>query len=59
MKNSLSTRKMVLTALRAALTVAGSYMRIVLPLDIAVGLVVAGTMFGFYSLIRRGNIGGA
>ncbi len=35
MKNNLSTRKMVLTALLAALTVAGSYMRIVLPLDIA------------------------
>ena len=32
---------------------------LILPLDIAVGLVVAGTMFGFYSLIRRGNIGGA
>ena len=32
---------------------------LILPLDIAVGLVVAGTMFGFYRLIRRGNIGGA
>ena len=30
----------------------------ILPLDIAVGLVVACTMFGFYSLFRRGNIGG-
>jgi multicomponent Na+:H+ antiporter subunit B len=28
------------------------------PLDIAVGLVVACTMFGFYSLFRRGIIGG-
>jgi len=31
----------------------------ILPLDIAVGMVVACTMFGFYSLFRRGNIGGA
>ncbi|MBQ9065222.1 MAG: hypothetical protein IJ123_07230 [Blautia sp.] len=31
----------------------------ILPLDIAVGLVVACTMYGFYSLFRRGNIGGA
>ena len=31
---------------------------LILPLDIAVGLVVACTMFGFYSLFRRGNIGG-
>ena len=30
----------------------------ILPLDIAVGLVVACTMFGFYSLFRRGSIGG-
>lgn len=30
---------------------------LILPLDIAVGLVVACTMFGFYSLFRRGNIG--
>ena len=30
----------------------------ILPLDIAVGLVVACTMYGFYSLFRRGNIGG-
>ncbi len=27
------------------------------PLDIAVGMVVACTMFGFYSLFKRGNIG--
>ena len=31
---------------------------LILPLDIAVGLVVCCTMFGFYSLYRRGNIGG-
>ena len=31
---------------------------LILPLDIAVGLVVACTMFGFYSLFRRGSIGG-
>lgn len=31
---------------------------LILPLDIAVGLVVACTMFGFYSLFRRGRIGG-
>jgi len=31
----------------------------ILPLDIAVGLVVACTMFGFFSLFRRGSIGGA
>ena len=31
---------------------------LILPLDIAVGIVVAFTMFGFYSLFRRGNIGG-
>ena len=30
----------------------------ILPLDIAVGMVVACTMYGFYSLFRRGNIGG-
>ena len=30
----------------------------ILPLDIAVGLVVACTMYGFYSLFRRGSIGG-
>ncbi len=30
----------------------------ILPLDIAVGIVVACTMFGFYSLFRRGCIGG-
>ena len=29
----------------------------ILPLDIAVGCVVSVTMFGFYSLFRRGNIG--
>ncbi len=29
----------------------------ILPLDIAVGCVVACTMFGFYSLFRRGSIG--
>ena len=32
---------------------------LILPLDVAVGLVVACTMFGFYSLFRRGSIGGA
>ena len=31
---------------------------LILPLDIAVGLVVACTMFGVYSLFRRGSIGG-
>ncbi|MDO4620507.1 MAG: MnhB domain-containing protein [Lachnospiraceae bacterium] len=31
---------------------------LILPLDIAVGLVVMCTMFGFYSLFRRGSIGG-
>ena len=31
---------------------------LILPLDIAVGIVVACTMFGFYSLFRRGTIGG-
>ena len=31
---------------------------LILFLDIAVGLVVACTMFGFYSLFRRGSIGG-
>ena len=31
---------------------------LILPLDIAVGIVVALTMYGFYSLFRRGNIGG-
>lgn len=30
---------------------------LILPLDIAVGVVVACTMFGFYSLFRRGMIG--
>lgn len=30
---------------------------LILPLDVAVGLVVACTMFGFYSLFRRGMIG--
>ena len=30
----------------------------ILPLDVAVGLVVGCTMFGFYSLFRRGTIGG-
>ena len=30
----------------------------ILPLDIAVGCVVGCTMFGFYSLFRRGSIGG-
>lgn len=32
---------------------------LILPLDIAVGLVVACTMFGFYSLFKRGRFGGA
>ena len=31
---------------------------LILPLDIAVGMVVACTMYGFYSLFVRGNIGG-
>ena len=31
---------------------------LILPLDIAVGLVVAFTMFGFFSLFSRGSIGG-
>ncbi len=31
---------------------------LILPLDIAVGIVVALTMYGFYSLFRRGTIGG-
>ena len=31
---------------------------LILPLNIAVGFVVACTMFGFYSLFRRGSIGG-
>ena len=31
---------------------------LILPLDIAVGIVVALTMYGFYSLFRRGSIGG-
>ena len=31
---------------------------LILQLDIAVGLVVACTMFGFYSLFKRGSIGG-
>lgn len=30
---------------------------LILPLDIAVGLVVACTMYGFYSLFRRGAVG--
>ena len=30
---------------------------LILPLDIAVGIVVACTMFGFYSLFKRGSIG--
>ena len=29
----------------------------ILPLDLAVGCVVSVTMFGFYSLFRRGSIG--
>ncbi len=32
---------------------------LILPLDIAVGIVVACTMYGFYSLFRRGRIGSA
>ncbi len=32
---------------------------LILPLNIAVGLVVASTMYGFYSLFKRGSIGGA
>ena len=32
---------------------------LILPLNIAVGLVVACTMYGFYSLFRRGKIGNA
>ena len=32
---------------------------LILPLNIAVGLVVACTMYGFYSLFRRGKIGDA
>ncbi len=32
---------------------------LILPLNIAVGLVVACTMYGFYSLFRRGGIGNA
>ena len=32
---------------------------LILPLDIAVGMVVACTMYGFYSLFKRGTIGGA
>ena len=32
---------------------------LILPLDVAVGVVVACTMFGFYSLFRRGRIGGS
>ena len=31
---------------------------LIMPLDIAVGIVVACTMFGLYSLFRRGSIGG-
>lgn len=31
---------------------------LILPLDIAVGIVVCCTMFGFYSLFRRGSVGG-
>ncbi len=31
---------------------------LILPLDFAVGMVVACTMFGFYSLFKRGSIGG-
>ena len=31
---------------------------LILPLDIAVGLVVGCTMYGFFSLLRRGMIGG-
>ena len=32
---------------------------LILPLDIAVGLVVTCTMYGFYSLFRRGSVGNA
>lgn len=32
---------------------------LILPLNIAVGMVVACTMYGFYSLFKRGSIGGA
>lgn len=32
---------------------------LILPLNVAVGLVVACTMYGFFSLFKRGNIGGA
>ena len=32
---------------------------LILPLNIAVGMVVACTMYGFYSLFERGSIGGA
>ena len=35
MKKTISTKKLVLTALLAALTTAGSYLRIVVPIDIA------------------------
>ena len=31
---------------------------LILPLDVAVGCVVGCTMFGFYSMFRRGSIGG-
>ena len=31
---------------------------LILPLNVAVGVVVACTMFGFYSLFKRGSIGG-
>lgn len=31
---------------------------LILPLDIAVGMVVACTMYSFYSLFRRGSVGG-
>ena len=34
------------------------YGGMILPLDIAVGCVVGCTMFGFYSLFRRGSVGG-
>ena len=30
---------------------------LILPLDVAVGMVVACTMFGFFSLFKRGSIG--
>ena len=32
---------------------------LILPLDIAVGIVVCCAMFGFYSLFKRGSIGGS